>query len=86
MSNWKTPGHKGIHRFWFKRLSSIHDRLVLEMSRLRQGADVTKWMAKGKKTLIKKTSKVPSQQLQTHNVPTNDVKYLRYKRENIKTG
>ena len=31
VSNWKTPGHDGIHGFWFKKFPSIHDRLVLEM-------------------------------------------------------
>ena len=29
ISNWKTPGHDGIHGFWFKKFSSIHDRLAL---------------------------------------------------------
>ena len=24
-SNWKTPGHDGIHSFWFKKFTSIHD-------------------------------------------------------------
>ena len=26
ISNWKTPGHDGIHGFWFKKFTSIHDR------------------------------------------------------------
>ena len=29
ISNWKTPGHDGIHGFWFKKFTSIHDRLAL---------------------------------------------------------
>ena len=33
ISNWKTPGHDGIHGFWFKKFTSIHDRLALEMNR-----------------------------------------------------
>ena len=32
ISNWKTPGHDGIHGFWFKKFTSIHDRLALEMN------------------------------------------------------
>ena len=28
ISNWKIPGHDGIHGFWFKKLTSIHDRLA----------------------------------------------------------
>ena len=33
ISNWKTPGHDGIHGFWFKKFTSIHDRLTLEMNK-----------------------------------------------------
>ena len=25
ISNWKTPGHDGVHGFWFKKITSIHD-------------------------------------------------------------
>ena len=32
ISNWKTQGHDGIHRFWFKKFTTIHDRLALEMN------------------------------------------------------
>ena len=52
ISNWKTPGHDGIHGFWFKKFTSIHDRLALEMNRRLQGAH--EWMTKGKTTLIQK--------------------------------
>ena len=51
------------------------DRLALEKNRYLQDAHVLEWMTKGKTTLIQKD---PSQrycpkQLQTHNLPTNDV-------------
>ena len=29
----KTPGHDEIHGFWFKKFTSIHYRLALEMDR-----------------------------------------------------
>ena len=54
ISNWKTPGHNGIYGFWFKKFTSIHIRLALEMNRCLQGAHVLKWMTKGKITLIQK--------------------------------
>ena len=54
ISNWKTPGHDGIHGFWFKKFTSIHDRLALEMNRCLQDAQVPDWMTKGKTTLIQK--------------------------------
>ena len=54
MSNGKVPGHDGIHGFWFKKFTSIHGRLALEMNRCLQGAQVPEWMTKGKTTLIQK--------------------------------
>ena len=38
--NWKTPGHDRIHGFWFKKFTSIYDRLALEMNRCLQDAQV----------------------------------------------
>ena len=46
ISNWKTPGHDGIHGSWFNKFTSIHDRLVLEMNRCLQDAQVPAWMTK----------------------------------------
>ena len=54
ISNWKAPGHDGIHGFWFKKFTSTQDRLALEMNRCLQGAQVREWMTKGKTTLIQK--------------------------------
>ena len=54
ISNWKTPGHDGIHGFWFKKFTSIHDRLALEMNRCLQDEQVPEWRTKGKTTLIQK--------------------------------
>ena len=51
ISIWKIPGHDGIHGFWFKKFTSIHDRQALEMNRCLQGAHVPEWMTKGKTTL-----------------------------------
>ena len=54
ISNWKTPGHDGIHGFWFKKFTSVHDRQALEMNRCLQDAQVPEWITKGKTTLIQK--------------------------------
>ena len=48
------PDHDGIHGFWFKKFTSNHDRLTLEISRCLQGAQVPEWMTKGKSGLIQK--------------------------------
>ena len=42
ISNLKTTGHDGIHGFWFKKFTSIHGRLELEMNRCLQDAQVSK--------------------------------------------
>ena len=44
ISNWKAPGHDGIHGFWFKKFTSIHGRLALKMNRCLQGAQIPEWM------------------------------------------
>ena len=54
VSNWKTPGYDEIHGFWFKKLTSIYERLALEMNRCLQEPHEAKLMTKGKTTLIQK--------------------------------
>ena len=73
-SNWKTSSHDGIHGFWFKKFTSIHDRQALEMNKCLQRAHVPKddqrkdyIDTKGPKQRIR------PKQLQTHSLPTNDV-------------
>ena len=48
ISNWKAPGHDGIHGSWFKKFSSFHGRLSLEINRCLQDAHVPEWMTKWK--------------------------------------
>ena len=36
ISNWKTPGHDGIHSFWSKKFTSIRARHALEMNKCLQ--------------------------------------------------
>ena len=54
VSNRKTPSHDGKHGFWFKKFTSIHDRLVLETNKCLQTAHVPEWMTKRRTTLIQK--------------------------------
>ena len=64
LSNWKTPRHDGIHRFRFKKFTSIHDRLALEMNKCLQRAHVPEWMTKGRTILIQKD---PSKEIAPNN-------------------
>ena len=54
----------GIYGFWFKKFTSVHDRLALEMNRYPQDAQVPDWMAKVKTALIQKD---PSKRIAPHN-------------------
>ena len=36
VTNWKTPGHDGIHGYCLKKFSFIHDRLATERNRCLQ--------------------------------------------------
>ena len=54
LRNWKIHGLHGIHGFWFKKFTSIHDRLATEMNKCIQKTEIPKWMTKGKTNLIKK--------------------------------
>ena len=71
------PGHDRIHGYWFKKFTSIHERLALEMNRCLQRAHVPKWMTK-RRTIDPKGPKQRNcpKQLQTHNLPTNDVENI----------
>ena len=69
VSNWKMLGYDGIHGYWFRNFTFLHDRLTIKMNRCLKETYISKWITKGKTTLIwKKTQKNrPPQQLQTHN-------------------
>ena len=54
ISNWKTPGHDGIHGYWFKKFTPINDRLALEINRCLKRTQVPDRITKGKTTLIQK--------------------------------
>ena len=49
ISQWKTPGYGGIRGFWFKKFTSIHDRLSFKMNK-----HVPVWMTKRRTSLIPK--------------------------------
>ena len=48
------PGHDGIHGMWFKKSTSIHGRLALEINRCLQEVYVPDWMTEGNTILIQK--------------------------------
>ena len=57
--NWKLPGYDGIHGFWFYKVTSIYDRLALQLSGCVEEANIPEWMTKTTLTL-KDPQKEPS--------------------------
>ena len=78
ISNWKTPGHDGIHGFRFKKFISIHDRLAIEMNRYQNGLPRTRMEDQRKDHIDPKglTQGNCLIQLQTHNLPPDDVENI----------
>ena len=44
--NWKTPDYDGKYGFWFKKLTSIDDRLAIEINRSLKETDILEKMTK----------------------------------------
>ena len=61
VTNWKTLGQQSRHGFGFKKLTSIHQRLALQLSRCVEETNIPELMTKGKITLI-----------QRHIIPSNN--------------
>ena len=56
IANWKTPSLESIHGFWFKKFTSIHDKLGTEMNKCIRKTEQPEWRTKGKISLIPKAS------------------------------
>ena len=54
MANWSSPGHDGLHAYWVKRFTSLHDLIAAQMNRCLVESTVPRWMTKGKTYLIMK--------------------------------
>ncbi|MEO0683920.1 MAG: reverse transcriptase family protein [Cyanobacteria bacterium J06649_11] len=54
MSTWKAPGPDGVQGFWFKKFTSVHQRIVEALSQCLNEGCVPDWMVKGRTVLIQK--------------------------------
>ena len=72
IQNWKTLGLDGKNGFWFKRFTSIHDRLANEMNKYIQKTEIHKLRTMGTTTLIKKDLLKEMAQ-KTHKVLSDDM-------------
>ncbi len=73
--NWIIPVYENMHVFCFRKITSNHDRLALERNRCQEESDGRELMTKGKIALVQiyPLKKNHPKQLQTHNMPTDDV-------------
>ena len=51
---WKAPGPDGVQGFWFKKFTSVHQRIVEALSQCLNEGCVPDWMVKGRTVLIQK--------------------------------
>ena len=56
--NWKSPGPDGVQGYWLKNLTSLHQRIALQLDFCLQQGSVPVWMTTGKTVLcVKDVSK-----------------------------
>ena len=54
MPKWKACGPDGVHGYWLKEFSSLHERLAVQLDVCLSAGDVPVWMTKGRTSLILK--------------------------------
>ena len=54
MPNWKTPDPDLVQGFWFKNLTSLHNRLAEHFNQCLRECNIPSWMTKGRAVLIVK--------------------------------
>ena len=57
IKNWKTPNYGRIHRFWFDKFKSNHDKLDMQMRKYLEEASIPEWMTNGENNLIQREAK-----------------------------
>ena len=61
MKNWRAAGPDGIQGYWIKNLTSLHERLAIQLQAVLEG-NIPEWMATGKTTLIIKDPANPTKE------------------------
>ena len=54
MANWKATGPDGVHGYWIKHLTTLHQRIVEQLNRCITNGQVPEWMTVGKTILLMK--------------------------------
>jgi len=56
--NWRAAGLDGIHNFWIKYLTNLHERLASQIQDILNGSDIPSWLTQGRTVLIMKNKDV----------------------------
>ena len=51
MQNWKSPGPDLVQGFWLKNLSSLHERVRLQLKEYLDSGFVPSWLTRGRTSL-----------------------------------
>ena len=54
MTNWKAPGPDCVQGYWFKRFTSLHDKLTKNLQDCMTTGETPEWLTKGKTALVQK--------------------------------
>ena len=54
MPNWNSPGPDLVQLFWLKNLSSLHERVRLQLKERLHSGFVSSWLTRGRTSLLQK--------------------------------
>ena len=54
MPNWKLPGPHLVQGFWLKNLSSLHEKVRLQLKKCLDSGFVPSWLTRGMTSLLQK--------------------------------
>ena len=54
MPNWKSPGPDLVRGFWLKNVSSLHERVRLQLKECLESGFVPSWLTRGRTSLLQK--------------------------------
>ena len=55
---WRGAGPDGIHNFWIKHLTNVHDQLASQIQHILDGGGIPKWLTEGRTVLIIKNKNI----------------------------
>ena len=53
-ASWKSPGPDGIHGFWYKNFTSLHETLCIQLDQCLRENSIPPWMTTGRTVLLMK--------------------------------